>query len=195
MAPMPGSVRMSPSFIYQLKVTLKGVRPPIWRRLLVPGDVSFARLHDILQLAMGWEGAHLHQFEVGSRRIAMKGGEFEDDLPAEDERRVRLVERVRLAKTRFSYEYDFGDSWIHDILVEKIHAPEPGIRYPQCVAGRRACPPEDSGGAWGYRELLRKLAHPKHEEHKEVLEWLGGAFDPEAFDLDRVNAGLARQSW
>jgi hypothetical protein len=169
-----------PATVYQLKVTLKRIRPPIWRRLHVPTNISLSKLHLVLQDALGWTNSHLHQFVVGERRIGMKGiDEFSDDV--EDERRIKLS-HIAIEKSRFIYEYDFGDGWSHEILVEKLLRAVDGVRYPTCIAGKRACPPEDCGGVGGYQRLLEIIADPKHEEHDEMIEWLGGTFDPEAFD-------------
>lgn len=176
--------------IYQLKITLRGIRPPVWRRVEVPGEFTLRRLHDVIQAAMGWFDCHLHQFTIGE----VSYGEPDPDGWNEfrDDRKSRLRQVVRREQARFLYEYDFGDSWEHEILVEKIAAPEAGARYPRCIAGRRSAPPEDSGGAWGYAELLVVLADPKHPEHEEMKEWAGERFDPERFELEAVNRVLAR---
>ena len=175
--------------IYQLKVTLKDTKPPIWRRLLLPADVTMRRLHDILQIVVGWQESHLYIFEVGRTYIG------EPD-PEEDWREVRPAKSTKLdqvapaAGAKFVYEYDFGDSWRHDILVEKVLPAEPDLAYPLCVAGRRAGPPEDCGGAWAYAELLEIIANPAHEEYGHTMTWLGGEFDPEVFDVAETNTVL-----
>lgn len=174
--------------IYQLKVTLKDSRPPIWRRIQVVSDVSFAKLHQILQIAMGWTDSHLHQFMVGQAYYGIPDPGF--DFEIEDERKVRFSQIAPGVKKKFIYEYDFGDSWGHQITVEKILQPEPGVRYPVCLAGKRACPPEDCGGVWGYESFLEAIRDPQHPEHDEMLEWVGGEFDSEAFDLNAVNQDL-----
>ena len=178
-----------PASIHQLKVTLQGVRPPIWRRLRVPSDVTLARLHAILQAAMGWEDAHLHRFRAGGTSYGDRG--LLGGVVDRSERTARLGQVAPGAGSKLAYEYDFGDSWEHALVVEAVLPPEPGLRYPVCVAGKRACPPEDCGGAWGYGELLEVLRSPEHAEHASMVEWLGGPFDPEAFDLDEVNRRLA----
>ncbi len=167
--------------IYQIKVTLEGSKPPIWRRLLVPGDVTLAQLHDIIQIAMGWEGYHLHQFIVGDTYYGEPHPDYEPWLEMRDERRVRLHQIAPREGMKFRYEYDFGDGWMHQILVEKILPPEPGKVYPVCIKGKRACPPEDVGGIWGYYDFLEAIRNPEHPEHADYLEWIGGEFDPEAF--------------
>lgn len=176
------------SAIYQLKISLRGLRPPVWRRVLVAGDVTLDRLHEIIQAVMGWTDSHLHQFSVG--KIFYADPEFE--LDARDEARMTLGRAVPGEKSRFSYEYDFGDGWEHEILVEKILPREEGRRCPVCIAGKRACPPDDVGGVWGYVEFLAAIGDPKHPEHETMLEWIGGEFDPERFDIDEVNQRLAR---
>ncbi len=174
--------------IYQIKVTLENSKPSIWRRILVRSDVTLARLHRILQVVMGWGDYHLHQFIVGQTYF----GEPHPDYGSEmyDEKRVKLNQIVPGEGFKFRYEYDFGDSWLHQLLVEKIAPPEPGQHYPACVKGRRASPPEDVGGVWGYDSFLEAIRDPDHPEHEDYLEWVGGEFDPEVFDLDEVNAAL-----
>jgi hypothetical protein len=180
--------------IYQLKVTLKHSRPPIWRRIQVPSDVSLGELHWVLQLVMGWTNSHLHQFIVGRRPdwqyYGMTGFDLGDDV--QDENRVKLSQIAPRAKAKFVYEYDFGDGWEHEVVVEKVLPPEPGARYPRCLAGEKACPPEDVGGVWGYAEFLQAINNPEHPEHADMLDWIGGGFDPEAFHLERANAALKR---
>ncbi len=174
--------------IYQLKVTLKGIRPPIWRRIQVPGDINLGKLHRILQVVMGWSDSHLHLFTSGGMEFGVPDREF--GMETRNERTARLSQVVRGEKSKIVYEYDFGDSWEHVVLVEKILPPDPSVRYPTCLKGKRACPPEDCGGVWGYADLLEALADPKHEQHQEMRRWIGGDFDPEAFDLDAVNRQL-----
>jgi hypothetical protein len=175
--------------IYQLKVTLKNIQPPIWRRFQVDGDITMAKLHRILQEVMDWTDTHLHEFTVGETRFGISDSEFDDpfDRYALDERRVRLVEALPSEGKIFTYMYDFGDGWNHEIRVEKILEPEPGVRYPRVLAGKRACPPEDCGGPWGYADFLEAIQDPHHEQHQELLDWIGGEFDPEKFDLELVN--------
>ncbi len=171
--------------IYQLKVTLKGIKPPIWRRVQVAGGISLHKLHQILQVVMGWDDDHLHHFTVGG----VDFGEPHPDygLEMRSDRRAKLSQVVSGEKAKFIYEYDFGDSWEHMILVEKILPAEAGVRYPVCIAGKRACPPEDCGGIWSYAHLLDVIQNPNDPEYEDKIEWLGEPFDPEAFDLDRIN--------
>ena len=146
--------------IHQIKITLDRIRPPIWRRVQVAGDTTFAMLHDIIQVTMGWRDCHLHEFNVAGRRV---GPHIEDDFyggSTFDEMDVRLCDVIRREKARLKYTYDFGDGWEHTLSVEKILPPEMGVEYPICLKGKRACPPEDCGGPWGYAGLLEAQEHP-----------------------------------
>lgn len=177
--------------VHQIKVTLAGSRPPIWRRLAVPSRITLRALHDVLQAAFGWEDYHMWVFENKLGRY----GVADRELNIASATAKRLDRVVPAEGDRLSYIYDFGDNWEHAIVVEAVTPPEAGLAYPRCLTGRRACPPEDSGGVWGYDYLLEVLADPKHEEHEDWLEWLGldsaDQFDPAAFDLTRTNAALA----
>jgi hypothetical protein len=176
---------------YQIRVSLDGVRPPIWRRIVVPGRTTLAKLHDILQVVMGWEDYHLHQFTIAGKRYGDPEHDEGGELGFIDERRHTLQSLLPAKGGRLRYEYDFGDGWEHTLVVEKIvPTGEEGCR-PVCVAGERACPPEDVGGVWGYEEYLTALQDPEHPGHDEWLQWRG-EFDPEAFDPERVNAELER---
>ncbi|HET91351.1 MAG TPA: plasmid pRiA4b ORF-3 family protein [Chloroflexi bacterium] len=182
--------KQSTATIYQIKITLKGSKPPIWRRVLVHSDVTLEKLHYIIQDAMGWTNSHLHQFIVGGTYYGESHPDYGlDDMI--DERRMRL-EEIASEGDKFIYEYDFGDSWEHVVLVEKVLEPETGQRYPVCIKGKRACPPEDVGGVWGYEEFLETIRDPDHPDHEEYLEWVGDDFDPEAFDLEETNDLLHR---
>jgi len=172
----------------QIKVTLDGLRPPIWRRLVVAGDATLFHLHLALQVAMGWENYHLHCFRIDGVRY---GPDDDDgfDLDDVDESGVSVAE-VFSDVERGSYDYDFGDGWEHRLLVEKRDVPLALSGAATCIGGKRACPPEDCGGVWGYANLLDVLADPAHAEREETLEWLGEDFDPESFDPEAVNARL-----
>ena len=180
----------APPMIYQIKVTLKGSKPPIWRRIQVRGDITLARLHKVLQAVLGWHDYHLHSFRVDG----IEYGQPDPDLPMRSDKNVKLNQFIPGEKFRFTYEYDFGDSWEHLLVVEKILPPEPGVHYPRCLAGKRACPPEDVGGIWAYPQFLEAIRDPEHPQHEELLDWVGGEFDPEAFDLEAVNRKLAEIS-
>ncbi len=174
--------------IYQLKITLRRSKPPIWRRIQVTDSTTLRDLHEIVQVVMGWTNSHLHQFVVTGRPYSDPRFELDD---VSDERRVSLSRLALQPRMHFGYEYDFGDSWEHDILVEKTFPPEPGAAYPRCITGKLACPPEDCGGTWGYYQLLETVQDPRHPDYKEMREWLGDGFDPDAFDLASVNARLS----
>lgn len=177
--------------IYQLKISLRGITPPIWRRIHVPSDVRLSMLHPILQVVMGWTNSHMHQFKMGKTYYGETYPDDMDGMPeTRDERKTKLAEVVSRPRAKFVYEYDFGDSWEHEIALEKILPAEAGVRYPLCLAGQRACPPEDCGGVWGYGDLLDALQDEEHPDREELLEWLGEGFDPEAFHLAQVNAML-----
>lgn len=182
--------RTETNLVYQLKITLTGSTPPIWRRVQMHGNTSFSRLHDILQIAMGWTDSHLHEFVIRDTRYGFPDMEWDPLERPKDERRVRLGQLVTREQDRFTYEYDFGDGWTHEIVVEKILPPEPGLPYPRCIAGKRACPPEDVGGMSGYEHFIKAIRDPRHEEHDELLTWAGGVFNPEAFDMEAVNQQL-----
>ncbi len=184
---------------YQLKMTLSDLRPVIWRQVLVRGDINLGLLHSVIQVAMGWTNSHLHHFLVGDRYYSDPSfglDEYSDEERSLDENRAVLMEVAPHEEDVFRYGYDFGDSWEHDICVEKIQAPDPSrIAFAECIGGARACPPEDCGGVPGYEDLLETLKHPKRKEYKHFMEWLGGSFDPEAFDLDKVNRYLRKLKW
>lgn len=175
---------------YQIKVTLKESKPLIWRRVQVPGSITFHRLHMILQYVMGWTNSHLYRFEIAGTEYSLPDPDGE--LQFLDSRRKRLNRVVSKEKTGFLYEYDFGDGWNHEIMVEKIFSAESAGRYPVCLAGKRACPPEDCSGLRGYADILKIIHNPSHHQYEEMMEWLGDDFDPEEFDIDGVNRSLAR---
>ncbi|MGH9071299.1 MAG: plasmid pRiA4b ORF-3 family protein [Acidimicrobiales bacterium] len=178
-----------PPRVYQLKGTIKGTKPPIWRRLLVSDTTTLWNLHEILQVAFDWHDCHLHEFEIDGLRYGTDDGEGWGP-PPRDEYRTKLSSVTRQGST-FEYLYDFGDNWEHKLVVEKVLQAEPGVTYPTCTGGRRAGPPEDCGGVWGYEELLAAIAAPDHPEHDELLEWVGGEFDPADFSPAQVNARLS----
>ncbi len=176
--------------MYQLKVTLRGIRPPIWRRIQVSGETTLGELHDVLQIVMGWENYHLHAFTANGTQYGSPDPEWELDMEDEDD--VTVAQVLSAPPAKISYEYDFGDSWEHVVALEKIIPPDLDTHYPYCLKGKRACPPEDCGGPWGYESLLRAMADPRDSEHDTLLEWVGGPFDPEAFDLDAINKRFPR---
>lgn len=176
--------------IVRLKVTLRGIRPPIWRRLLVPGRMTLGDLHHVIQAAMGWDDGHLHAFDIAGRQ-------YSDPLAVDDvadEERLTVNGVLRSGVSRFTYTYDFGDDWEHVIGIEGKQPPIDGRSYPACVAGKRNCPPEDCGGCWGYQELLAILADPAHPRRQEWVEMIGDDFDPEAFSIEAADARVATRS-
>jgi hypothetical protein len=178
--------------LYELKITLRGSKPAIWRRVQVPGSVNLNRLHDVIQVAMGWTDSHLHQFVDGPVIYSVPSGDDFSRAEQRDERRYRLAEAARHQKASLIYEYDFGDGWTHEIVVQKILPPDPQTKHAVCLDGKNACPPEDCGGIRGYYRLLKVISNPNHEEHQEMLDWLGDPFDPGHFDLQEINAQLRR---
>lgn len=177
--------------IVQIKVKLLGVnKPPVWRRLQLRADTRLDQLHEILQAALGWENYHMHVFSFGDEEFGIPDRE----LGFSDERQVTLGELIDLG-ARFRYTYDFGDDWDHDILVEKVLDREGTAAYPRCTGGRRAAPPDDCGGIYGYAELVEVLSDPDDEEHDDRLEWLGldtaAEFDPDRFDAEGVTRALS----
>jgi hypothetical protein len=174
--------------MYQLKVSLNGIRPPVWRRLLVPSSVRLPDLHDILQISMGWLDAHLHQFSCGSVCFGQPDPDFPDSVA--DETGVRLETVLAAEGESLLYEYDFGDGWEHKVTLEKMLPYERGRGGVRCIGGRRSCPPEDVGGIYGYTEFLQAYADAAHPRHKEMRRWAGPDFDPNDFAVERINVLL-----
>lgn len=185
--------------IYQVKITLERSKPAIWRRLLIPSGLLLGDFHKIIQTAMGWENAHLHQFIKDGMFYSLKypGDDFwEDEINVDyKKKKLRVSDMLKAEKDTVQYEYDFGDGWLHNILLEKILPEDKNVSYPVCTGGKMNCPPEDCGGIWGYYDMLEILKDPGHEEHEGYLEWLGGDFDPEEFDLDKVNEFLKSEDY
>jgi len=175
--------------IYQIKISLIGAKPPIWRTVLVPSDLDLENFHNVIQVAMGWEDSHLHQFIANEKFYGTPDDEF--GMEIEDESKYKLSQLLSKEKDTIIYEYDFGDSWEHKILLEKVLPFDSKTDLPVCIKGKRACPPEDCGGIWGYEELLETISDPKHPDHEDMLEWLGGEFDPGEFDLEVINKDLS----
>lgn len=178
--------------VYQFKITLRHIKPPIWRRIQVPETYTFWDLHVAIQDAMGWSDYHLHMFEIVDPSTGMK---IEIGIPEEEFGeyrgtlagwRQKIADYFSMENPKADYVYDFGDNWEHNIQLEKILPREKDVDYPRCIKGKRACPPEDCGGVWGYEEFLKAIKDPKHEEHEEMLEWIGGEFDSEHFDVNEV---------
>lgn len=183
-----------PENAIQFKVTLRYIRPPIWRRVLLPDNCTLAHLHDVIQVAMGWHDSHMHTFRIsGAYYTSKQMCEMEDmGMRTERDDRALLRDVAGRPKQKFMYEYDPGDSWEHDIVVEKVLPIDTQAKYPACLDGARACPPEDCGSFPGYSDILEAMkASKKTAEQKELLEWVGEDYDPEQFDLEAMNKRLA----
>jgi hypothetical protein len=182
-------IRKSTASVFQLRVALNQVEPAIWRRLIVPADITLGKLHLVLNEVMGWTCSHLHSFVLRDRSFGDPRLDADRELGFEDERKVKLESLVG-EKQSLRYDYDFGDSWTHEVLVEKRLEADERVCYPLCIGGARACPPEDCGGVPGYARLVAALADSDNAEHNELLTWVGGHFDPEGFDVNRTNQAL-----
>jgi Plasmid pRiA4b ORF-3-like protein len=177
--------------VFQIKVTLMGIAPLIWRRVQTQ-DCTLADLHDLLQVTMGWDSEHLYRFIIGGVEYADLSMASDDDAQDVCETNLSDILPAHNRRPRFHYLYDFGDQWMHQLIVEERFPPEQGVKYPICMAGQRACPPEDCGGPWGYPDFVETISNADHRGHEETLEWVGGEFDPEKFDLESVNKELRR---
>lgn len=178
--------------IYQIQIALRGFRPKIWRRLLIPSNLLLPDFHEIIQITMGWTNSHMHQF-IKNRTyytLRMPDDDFLNEMDNVDYKNIKISDLLKKVKEKIVYEYDFGDSWEHDLILEKILPIDDKIKYPVCLKGKMKCPPEDCGGVWGYSDMLEILKQPEHEEYEEFIEWLGEEFDPEYFDIKEVNDRL-----
>lgn len=178
-----GKVKKVSTQVFRLHISLSGTLPIVWRRVLVPGHFTLVALHSIIQHTMGWQMSHLYDFQIGKSRFS-EPDEY-DTHPIKSVS-TSIESALKEIKT-FAYNYDFGDSWQHEIKVEEVESPEEVFRYPICIGGENACPPEDCGGFPGYENLKEAVSNKKHPEHVELLSWVGGYFNPEAFDANRVN--------
>lgn len=177
--------------VYRLKVTVDDVKPEIWREVDVPASASLSELHNVLQILMGWDDYHLWAFEAGRRRFEPPDPDVKAPRSTgEDPERTKLSDVLRRKGDALRYNYDFGDDWWLRIVVNAVTPREPGARYPRCVAGERAGPPEDCGGPPALEDLLAAHKRPKSKRAKELLEWTGPDWDPEAFDLPVINKAL-----
>ena len=194
------------NLIYQFKITLQEIKPPIWRRIQVPANYSFWDLHVAIQDAMGWLDYHLHAFRIYKKHtdemieIGIPGDKMDDDkiLPGWE---IPIRDYFREPGESVPYEYDFGDGWNHVILLEGILLKEKGAKYPRCTGGERACPPEDCGSVPGYYHLLKVIKNPKHKEYEDFISWLKGhaknyyPYDPEKFEPEKVHFDNPRKRW
>ena len=178
----------------QLKVTLLGSKPPIWRRVIVPSTMNLDQLHIVIQASFGWTDSHLHEFNIDGEAYGPPdlSGDSMDDRPPLSERAAKLSKVLGWAGAKGRYTYDFGDGWDHEMVVEKVGQLLNELSLPVCTNGKRRCPPEDCGGLHGYYKLLEALTNPGHEEHDSLLEWVGGTpIDPEEFSVEAANADLS----
>lgn len=178
--------------LYEIKITLMDLTPAIWRRVTVPRDITLGKLHDVIQIAMGWENDHLHEFLIGRKRYGPMNPDlfgFGDPPVNED---IVYLNGVLRPNAKFVYHYDFGDDWRHEIHIERAVEPDSIQRQARCIAGENACPPEDCGGPYGYPDLVAILLDPQHEEHSEIQEWIGENFDPQHFDLSSTDRRLSK---
>lgn len=198
---MPATTTAPAPLAYELRVTLSGIAPEIWRTVRVPSNIRMDRLHDVLQAAFGWTNSHLHQFVIereDEAPVYVLNLQHDDEEASDveirklDERKVTLDRFLSRVGDGMVYEYDFGDSWAHEMVVTAVLPQASRLGAALCLDGARACPPEDCGGAPGYHDFVEAISDPKHEEHESMLEWAGGAFDPEAFDLGKMVRAVAR---
>lgn len=173
--------------VLQFKVSLQESKPEIWRTFQIEDNVTLYALHNVIQVVMNWTNAHLHMFKINGKSYAMP--EYFEEMEEEflDEQDVKIADLNLAEGTSFVYIYDMGDSWSHKVTLEKIGEKGGNKKYPLCLDGKFACPPEDCGGMPGYYEMLKVLKDPKHEEYEDILDWLGDDFDPDFFDLDDAN--------
>jgi hypothetical protein len=187
--------------VYQFKITLKGIKPPIWRRIRVPETYTFWDFHVAIQDAMGWLDMHLHDFDIFSPRagrrliIGIPDEDFEIDRKTLAGWKHKISDYFSMDNKKSEYVYDFGDDWCHSVNLEKILPREAGVNYPVCTAGKRSCPPEDCGGVWGYYDLLDIITNPDDERYEEMLEWLEEDFDPEYFDVTEITFSDPQKRW
>lgn len=191
---MPPGLITAMTRILQIKIELTDVRPAVWRRVLVPDSMSLAELHDVIQQSMGWNDSHLHEFEIDAQRFGVPDPDPEEHDESLIDEATTTLGLVASEGDELSYLYDFGDCWQHTLTVEASRAPDPGARYPRCVAGSRPCPPEDVGGPDAYTEFLAALRDPEHEDHQEFATWAEG-FDPAAFEPSNADKRLEPLAW
>ncbi len=181
---------------YRIQISLMGSKPRIWRRILVSSDLLLPDFHKVIQTTMGWTDSHLHQFVKNRTFYSPKNEEddFWEEMNYIDYSKIIISDLLKKEKDRITYEYDFGDSWHHDIILEKIED-NVTAKKPSCLTGKNNCPPEDCGGVWGYSDILKIIKNPKHEEYEEYIEWLGEEFDPKYFDKKEINRRLKTEDF
>lgn len=193
-AARPGQTSHGTAAVYRFKIVLQDTDPVIWRRIETK-DVTLEKLHELIQTAMGWTNSHLHQFEIADVRYTdprFMTGDF-DNFGALDYSGIRISDLVARhgSKLRMGYEYDFGDGWQHEVILEKVMPREPGAKYPRCIDGERACPPEDVGGVYGFADYVEAITNPNHSEYGELLAW-NGPFDPAQFDAAKATRRMKK---
>ncbi|MBP9024413.1 MAG: plasmid pRiA4b ORF-3 family protein [Spirochaetes bacterium] len=185
-------IKLKVNEVYQLKITLQETKPEIWRRFLVDSSIKLPDLSKVIQTVMGWTNSHLHQF-VKDGKIYSEPDEHSYHESV-DYRKIRLNQFMTEEKQSVIYDYDFGDGWSHKIVLEKIIS-DKMQNYPECIGGKRACPPEDCGGPFGYGNLMEILSDPDNEEYDSMMDWLEGDYDPEFFDMEEVNEMLKEKDF
>ena len=189
--------------VYQFKVSLQGIEPQVWRRIQVPESYSFWDLHVAIQDAMGWKDYHLHLFRVSNPEtpgqidnIGIPDDEgWDDSLNTLPGWNLSIADYFTRPNMTVQYEYDFGDDWQHEVVLEEILPRQEGAEYPLCLAGAQACPPEDCGGVHGFERVLEAMRNPDHEEHQETVDWIGTEYDPNAFHPENVRFDDPQQRW
>jgi len=166
-----------------------------WRRIQVPGSITLMQLADALLVTMGWLGYHLYEYRIGGEAYGDPDPDFDDGREVRNQRPIRLERVVRDIGEQFQFLYDFGDGWVHDVTLEAIARPEPRTRYPRVIAGERACPPEDVGGPHGYADFRAAIEDPSNDAHAQLLDWVGGEFDPDWYDIGTVNEFFEFGPW
>jgi hypothetical protein len=184
---------LQPEKAYILKIVLDEIQPPIWRTVLVPETLTLDRLHDVIQIVMGWQDDHAHLFMLGEQHFAPDPDAFDMDWQCQEEGRVRIMDLLTQPGQSLKYEYDFGDSWWHTVTLQEIQTiPDNHQVVLTCLEGKKACPPEDVGGPGGFMRFCQIMKDPSDPEYEEMKEWLGGKFKPYTFDQDQVNHELAK---
>jgi hypothetical protein len=180
--------------IYQIKITLSDTKPLIWRRFLIDPNETLFKLHKTIQIIMGWTNSHMHQYRKNKIYYGKVDKRVEADFGFEvlDEKKFKILQVLDKLKAKLIYEYDMGDSWEHILVLEKILPEDDKIKYPVCLDGAMACPPEDSGGIPGFYNFLEIIGNPDNDEYDEMMKWSGGEFNPDEFNLHAINHSLQR---
>ncbi len=180
--------------IFQIQIALRGFKPKIWRRIQIPSDLLLSDFHMIIQITMGWTNSHLHQFIKDGTfyTVRMQDDDYWDEMDNVDYEKMKVSDLLNKENEKIIYEYDFGDGWEHDIILEKILPIDNRLQYPICLTGKMSCPPEDCGGVWGYSDMLEVLKDPKHKEYESYIEWIGEKFDPKYFNKNEINELLGQ---